>query len=223
MKRLFKYLFYSSIPGLLFTLFANFQWQQTLTDISDELKDQAATVYQDNKPDILNQVESKIDELTSWGGSTPSAKQTKDCRTYSGKTVGISDGDTITVLDDQKVQHRIRLRGIDAPEKAQSFGDKSKRNLSDLIFSKIVKIETCELDRYQREIGLVILNDQSMNAKQVLDGFAHVYREYLKDLPERERNNLEKAEEYAKKNRLGLWIDPSPILPKDFRKTNKLL
>lgn len=211
------------MPGLLFTFLMNYHWQQTLTDIGDEIKDQAAAAYQDNKPDLVNQVESKLDELTSWASSPQTGKNSQGCQTYAGKTVGISDGDTITVLDESKTQHRIRLRGIDAPEKAQSFGDKSKRNLSNLIFGKMVRIETCEIDRYQRELGLVILNDQSMNAKQVLDGFAHFYRDYAKDLPEQERINLGKAEEYAKKNRLGLWIEPNPILPKDFRKANKAL
>lgn len=67
--------------------------------------------------------------------------------TIAGRVVGIADGDTVTVLDAQKVQHKIRLAGIDAPEKAQPFGNRSKESLSDLVFDKTVLIETEKRDR----------------------------------------------------------------------------
>jgi endonuclease YncB( thermonuclease family) len=66
--------------------------------------------------------------------------------------VGVSDGDTITVLDDAKVQHKIRLAGIDAPEKGQAFGERSKQRLSDLVFQKRVEVRCHKKDRYKREV-----------------------------------------------------------------------
>ena len=73
--------------------------------------------------------------------------------TITGRVVGIADGDTVTVLDAQKVQHKIRLAGIDAPEKAQPFGNRSKVSLSDLAFDKMVTVESDKRDRYGRGKG----------------------------------------------------------------------
>src|SRR5215831_13774790 len=69
-----------------------------------------------------------------------------------GRVVGVSDGDTITVLDAAKMQHRVRLAGIDAPEKAQAFGERSKQNLSALVFGKDVRADCYKRDRYGRDV-----------------------------------------------------------------------
>ena len=89
-----------------------------------------------------------------------------------GRVVAIADGDTITVLDADRVQHRIRLGGIDAPEKGQAFGTRSKESLSDLVFSKAVTVETGKMDRYGREIGKVLVDGLDANLQQVSRGFA---------------------------------------------------
>ncbi len=78
--------------------------------------------------------------------------------TITGRVVGVADGHTITVLDADKVQHKIRLAGIDAPEKKQAFGNRSKESLSDLAFDKTVNVETSKRDRYGRQIGKVLVN-----------------------------------------------------------------
>ena len=75
--------------------------------------------------------------------------------TMTGKVVGVSDGDTITVLDASKTQFKIRLEGIDAPEKAQPFGQKSKEHLSDLVFGRQVTVESNKTDKYDRTVGKV--------------------------------------------------------------------
>ena len=75
--------------------------------------------------------------------------------TITGRVVGVADGDTVTVLDADKVQHKIRLAGIDAPEKAQAFGTRSKQNLSDLVFGKDVRVDWDKRDRYGRIVGKV--------------------------------------------------------------------
>ncbi len=77
---------------------------------------------------------------------------TANAETITGRVVGVADGDTITVLDADKVQHKIRLSGIDAPEKKQPFGNRSKDSLSELAFDKTVNVETSKRDRYGRQI-----------------------------------------------------------------------
>jgi endonuclease YncB( thermonuclease family) len=78
---------------------------------------------------------------------------TAGAATLTGKVVGVSDGDTITVLDAAKTQHKIRLAGIDAPEKAQPLGQKSKEHLSDSVFGKHVQVEYTKTDKYGRTVG----------------------------------------------------------------------
>jgi len=92
--------------------------------------------------------------------------------TIEGRVVGISDGDTITVLDSSKKQHKIRLAGIDAPEKKQPFGQASKVHLSDLVFGKNVVLDCGKTDRYKREICIVMINGQDANLAQVRAGLA---------------------------------------------------
>ena len=77
--------------------------------------------------------------------------------TITGRVVGVADGDTVTVLDAEKVQHKIRLAGIDAPEKSQPFGNRSKQNLSDLVFQKDVRVDWDKRDRYGRIVGKVMV------------------------------------------------------------------
>ena len=93
--------------------------------------------------------------------------------TIEGRVV--ADGDTITVLDDNKVQHKIRLAGIDAPEKKQPFGQRSKQSLSDLVFDKAVTVETNKRDKYRREVGKVLVGGVDANLEQVKRGMAWHY------------------------------------------------
>ena len=79
--------------------------------------------------------------------------------TLQGKVVGVADGDTITVLDATYTQHKIRMQGIDAPEKAQPFGQKSKQSLSQLVYNKQVTVEYQKKDKYGRVVGKILLNN----------------------------------------------------------------
>lgn len=135
----------------------------------------------------------------------------------SGKVVGVSDGDTITVLDSEKTRHKIRLVGIDAPEKAQAFGQVSKKSLSDLVFNKDVEISWDKRDRYQRILGKVSLNGQDICLEQVKRGMAWHYKQYQRDQSQEDRIKYSLAERDAQKNRIGLWSDDSPIEPSRFR------
>lgn len=146
----------------------------------------------------------------------------------SGRVVGVSDGDTITVLDGAKVQHKIRVAGIDAPEKKQPFGQVSKENLSRLVFDKEVDIEWTKLDRYKRIVGKVMVaspncsSDCSMTfdagLSQVNAGLAWWYRKYAKEQPSADRPKYEQAEQGAQSRHQGLWGDKAPIAPWDWRK-----
>ena len=89
-----------------------------------------------------------------------------------GKVVHVADGDTLTVLDDAKTQHKIRLAGIDAPESKQAFGQVSKHSLADQVAGQVVAVEWDKVDRYGRKVGKVILGSQDANLRQIQLGLA---------------------------------------------------
>jgi len=134
-----------------------------------------------------------------------------------GKVVGVSDGDTITLIDSTNAQHKIRLIGIDAPEKAQAFGQVSKKSLSDLVFSKEVEISWEKRDRYQRILGKVLLDGQDICLEQVKRGMAWHYKQYQRDQSQEDRSKYDLAEKNARERKLGLWAEDSPIEPSQFR------
>ena len=130
----------------------------------------------------------------------------------TGPVVAILDGDTIDVLVDRQ-SVRVRLAQIDAPEKGQPFGARSRQMLAALVFRKVVRVSEAGRDRYGRVIGTVHLGDVDVNAQMVREGMAWVYRQYAKD------QVLYELEKWAKENRLGLWADPGPIAPWDYRRS----
>lgn len=89
-----------------------------------------------------------------------------------GRVVKVADGDTITVLDDQLQQHRIRLGGIDAPERRQAFGGRSRETLSQMVAGRTVVVESNKLDRYGRSVGVVLVDGRDANLAQVQAGMA---------------------------------------------------
>ena len=141
--------------------------------------------------------------------------------TLIGVVVGVADGDTITVLDAEHQQHKIRLAGIDAPEKKQAFGQKSKAGLSSMVFGKRVTVEWTKRDRYQRIIGVVLVNRVDSNLEQVKAGMAWWYRQYAKEQTAPQRAAYETAENQAKAGRVGLWVDANPVAPWEFRHRKK--
>src|SRR5690348_5830188 len=135
-----------------------------------------------------------------------------------GRVVKISDGDTLTVLDESKRQHKVRLVGIDAPERKQEFGTVSRQNLADLVFSKKVVVEWSKQDRYQRVLGKVLLDGQDINLKQIKAGLAWHYKRYDKDQGLADQRLYAEAQKAASLNGIGLWRDPAPVAPWDFRR-----
>jgi endonuclease YncB( thermonuclease family) len=122
-----------------------------------------------------------------------------------------------TVLDSTKTQHKIRLAGIDAPEKKQAFGQRSKESLSDLVFNREVQVETTKRDRYGREIGKVQVDGLDANLEQIKRGMAWHYKAYQREQSVLDRQSYAEAEEVARGARVGLWKDDQPVPPWDFR------
>lgn len=139
----------------------------------------------------------------------------------TGRVVAIGDGDTITVLDTSTTQHRIRLAGIDAPESHQAFGEQSKRNLADMVFGKEVSVSYQKVDQYGRIVGQVRLDGKDINLEQVKAGMAWHYKYYEDEQPPEERGLYAKAEEDARTAGRGLWQDPNPVGPYQFRRDHR--
>ena len=131
--------------------------------------------------------------------------------TLEGRVVRVADGDTVTVLDADKVQHRVRLYAIDAPEKAQAFGQKSKERLSHYVFGKDVAVEWKSKDRYGRILGTLFVDGRDVNLQMVRDGFAWHYKRYDSSPV------YAAAEAEARQARRGLWADADAIPPERFR------
>jgi endonuclease YncB( thermonuclease family) len=140
--------------------------------------------------------------------------QSAQAATLAGKVVGITDGDTLTLLDTTNTQHKIRLAGIDTPEKGQPFGQVCKQTLSDLVFNQSVEIQWDKLDRYRRVIGKVVRSGEDINLEQIKLGCAWHYKKYQNEQSPEDREKYSSAETSARGARLGLWADPEvpPVL-----------
>jgi len=135
---------------------------------------------------------------------------------FSGRVISVLDGDTIEVLHDHRAE-RIRLNGIDCPEKGQTYGKKAKQAASELVFAKEVTVQTHGLDKYMRTIADVLLLDgTNVNHELVKDGWCWWYRKYAPG-----DALLEKLEKDARETKKGLWVDPAPIPPWVYRKTRR--
>ena len=136
----------------------------------------------------------------------------------TGRIVGINDGDTVTLLDANQRQYKIRLTGIDAPEKKMPFGQRSMEHLSDLIFSKDVQVETEKLDCYGRTLGKVLFDRKDINLAMINAGLAWHYKKYQREQSASDRLLYLHAEDPARQQRIGPWRDPNPTPPWEWRK-----
>ena len=134
-----------------------------------------------------------------------------------GKVVGITDGDTITVLDANKTEHKVRLMGIDAPEKSQDFGSASKQALSNYIYQREVTVDYKKIDKYKRIVGKVILDGQDICLQMIREGMAWHYVEFEKEQSKTDRELYREAEAKAREVNLGLWVEKQAVSPWIFR------
>lgn len=137
---------------------------------------------------------------------------TTQAAVIQGKVVHIADGDTLTILIAGNEQVKIRLAGIDTPEKAQPYGNRAKQALAALTFQKQASVDVQTKDRYGRSVGRVYVQGVDVNAELVKQGMAWVYRKYTND------QRLYALEAEAKQAKRGLWASDNPIEPWLWRK-----
>ncbi|WP_264981626.1 thermonuclease family protein [Pseudodesulfovibrio portus] len=137
---------------------------------------------------------------------------------FTGKVVSVADGDTITVLTKDKSQVKIRLYGIDCPEKAQAFGTKAKQFTANLVFGKQVDVEAIDQDRYGRTVGVVSVQGANVNEMLLKTGYAWVYTRYCR---KSFCSTWQDTQEAAQAGSLGLWSDPNPTPPWEYRRGSK--
>jgi micrococcal nuclease len=136
---------------------------------------------------------------------------------WSGEVVHVSDGDTITVMrGSEKV--KVRLYGIDTPEKAQWYGQNAKTFTSSQVFGKVVDVREIDVDRYGRVVGLVSTGDLVLNRHLVAYGYAWVYHQYCKKPFCSEWSELEAQARHEKR---GLWKKPNPVPPWEYRRAKR--
>ena len=123
-------------------------------------------------------------------------------KTITGKTISVEDGDTITILNNQRKQTKIRLYGIDTPENGQAFGKKAKKFTSSFVAGKTVRVKIYDTDRYGRSVGVVFVGNTNVNKEIIRAGYAWQYRKYCKASF---CSEWLKLEEQARKSRIGLW------------------
>lgn len=146
---------------------------------------------------------------------TAKPKELRELSTFTGKVIGIKDGDTFEVLYDNTPE-RVRLAEIDCPEKKQAFGMRAKQFASDLCFGKTVTVVNTGRDRYGRIVGKITTEDgTNVNEELVKAGFAWHYKQYS------DNAQLDEYEQQAREQRLGLWADNNPTPPWDYRKSKR--
>jgi endonuclease YncB( thermonuclease family) len=136
---------------------------------------------------------------------------------YTGRIVGVLDGDTVDLLTANKELVRVRLAGIDAPEKRQPFGNVAKKALSDLVFNRQAVVSGRKHDRYGRFLGKVQVSGVDANLQMVKRGFAWHFKKYEREQSVEDRVSYRDAEAAAREQRRGLWSDKEPIAPWEFR------
>jgi micrococcal nuclease len=134
---------------------------------------------------------------------------------WMAKVVSVTDGDTIKVFNADQGQVKIRLYGIDTPEKGQPYGKAAGKHLASLIAGAMVEVETATTDRYGRTVGIVWDNELNINQQMVQAGYAWVYQRYCN------KSFCDfwlELENEAKAAKLGLWQEPNPIPPWEWRR-----
>ena len=141
--------------------------------------------------------------------------------TLVGRVVGIADGDKLTLLDTSNTQHKIRLAGIDSPEKNQPFGQVCKQSLSGLAYDHSAQIDWKKMDRYGRIIGKVLVDGRDVNLEQIRRGCGWHYKKYMNEQILGDRLSYGKAEESAMVSKVGLWTDAEPVPPWEWRRDHR--
>ena len=143
---------------------------------------------------------------------------TASAEELTGKVIRVADGDTITVLSSANQQHKIRLMGIDAPEKGQPFGNASRESLASMVAGRNVSVEWHKRDRYGRLVGQVFADSHDVGLVQIERGMAWHYKAYEREQRPADAQAYAGAEVEAKAARRGLWADPGSVPPWEWRR-----
>ncbi|MBB4843193.1 endonuclease YncB(thermonuclease family) [Paucibacter oligotrophus] len=143
---------------------------------------------------------------------------TAHAETVTGKVIGVADGDTVTVLTEGPRQVKVRIAGIDAPEKGQAFGQAAKKVMSDCAFGQVASVDWKKLDRYGRAIGKLTVDSIDCGLRQIELGLAWHYKAYEREQTPADRSAYAEAENAARLASTGLWIDARPTPPWEFRR-----
>ena len=138
-----------------------------------------------------------------------------------GVVIGVTDGDTVTVLDGNRKQHKIRLAGIDAPEKDQGYAERSKQHLANLAWKKQATLDCYKTDQYKRKVCRVWVSGTDIALAQVHVGLAWHFKKFENEQTPTERASYTQAENDARASRIGLWQSNRAIPPWEFRRQKK--
>ena len=137
---------------------------------------------------------------------------------WQGTVVGVADGDTLTLLDASKTQHRIRLDGIDAPERTQPHGQRARQSLAELAHGRVAHADCPKIDRYGRAVCRVIVDGIDVGLEQIRRGYAWHYVKYAHEQRAADREKYARAESDARSASAGLWSVSDPVPPWDYRR-----
>ena len=135
-----------------------------------------------------------------------------------GTIVGVADGDTLTLLDANKTQHRIRIDGIDAPERTQPYGERAKQSLAALAHGRAASLDCPKIDRYGRAVCRVYIDGIDVGLEQIRRGLAWHYVRYAHEQRETDRNAYARPSTTRVRRRSGLWSFNDPMPPWDYRR-----
>lgn len=133
-----------------------------------------------------------------------------------GRVVRVADGDTLSLLDAHNKQHKVRLYGIDSPERAQAYGKAASRQLAELVGDRQVQVVIKDEDDYGRIVGHVFYEGRSVNLAMIESGYAWWYQYHAP-----ERSDFRDGQRNARAGRRGLWQDADPTPPWDWRRSNR--
>jgi endonuclease YncB( thermonuclease family) len=139
----------------------------------------------------------------------------------TGKVIGVADGDTLTLLDADQNRHRIRLDGIDAPERSQPFGQRARQSLAGLVHGRTAQAHCSKADRYGRAVCRVTVDGVDVGLEQIRRGLAWHYVRYADEQGAVERAAYAQAERSARASGTGLWSYRDPTPPWDYRRTQR--
>lgn len=155
--------------------------------------------------------------LVGLGGVAPASAARRERLVVTGRVVGVTDGDTLTILDASLQQHRVRLGGVDTPERGQPWGKVAKSSLSALAFGRDATADCGKADRWGRLVCKVRVDGVDVGLAQVERGLGWHYKKYEREQAPADRDAYARAEVAARSARRGLWADPSPVAPWDWR------